>query len=257
MSAAEEPAAHRHSRPEVPEAGPGRAVRTGSRTGMQWRQVYRDRADWDRSDPGAAAFTRWVDGYLMRPHPALGREGPVCPFVRAGVVHDLLWAGLATGGDRLGTADLRCIVGDALEQYHHLCAEHPDRARQLTLVTLFPGLTHYERIDAAHLAWKSDAVRQGFMLGQFYPGCDVPGLWNRDFRPLDAPVPMLVLRPMMSTDFPFLAGRAEWLYAYFTHFAPDLPRRLRWAIADRMLVEGAAVADITGLRVHSHDEDTR
>ncbi|WP_308015190.1 DUF6875 domain-containing protein [Nocardia coffeae] len=224
---------------------------------MRWRRVYRDRADWDRLDPAAAAFTRWVDGHLMHPHPDLGRDGPVCPFVRAGVAHGLLWAGLATGGDGLGSVDLRRIVHDALEQYRDLSAEHPDRDRQLALVTLFPGLTRYERIDAAHLAGKSDAVRHGAMLGQFYPGCGVPGLWNRDFHPLDAPVPMLVLRPMMSTDFPFLAGRADWLYAYFTHLAPDLPRRLRWAIANRMLVEGAAVADITALRAHTRDEHAR
>lgn len=170
----------------------------------------------------------WTD--LMHPHPDLGRDGPVCPFVRAGVAHGLLWAGLATGGDGLGSVDLRRIVDDALEQYRDLSAEHPDRDRKLALVTLFPGLTRYERIDAAHLAGKSDAVRHGAMLGQFYPGCGVPGLWNRDFRPL---------------------------YAYFTHLAPDLPRRLRWAIANRMPVEGAAVADIAALRAHTRDEHAR
>ncbi|MFF3573552.1 hypothetical protein [Nocardia jiangxiensis] len=58
-------------------------------------------------------------------------------------------------------------------------------------------------------------------------------------------------------DFPFLAGGADWLYAYFTLLAPDLPRRLRWAIANRMLVEGAAVADITALRAHARDEHAR
>jgi hypothetical protein len=224
---------------------------------MRWRRVHRDRAGWDRLDPAAAAFTRWVDRHLMRPHPDLGRDGPVCPFVRTGVVHGLMWAGLAEGGDRLGMPELRRILGDALDEYRDLCTGHRDGARQTALVTLFPGLTCYDQIDAAHLACKSEAVRDGFMLGQFYPGCDVPGLWNRDFRPLDAPVPMLVLRPMMSTDFPFLAGRADWLYAYFSHLAPDLPRRLRWAIADRMLVEGAEVADITGLRAHSRDEHAR
>ncbi|WP_245718479.1 DUF6875 domain-containing protein [Nocardia miyunensis] len=247
--------------PEDPAAQQGpwdrTAMVTGSRTGVRWRRVYRDQARWERLDPAAAVFTRWVDGHLMRPHPDLGRDGPVCPFVRTGVVHELVWAGLATGGDGLDTADLRRIVDDALEEYHDLCVENPDQARQLALVTLFPGLTRYERIDAAHSARKSDAVRRGFMLGQFYPGCAVPGLWNREFRPLDSPVPMLVLRPMMSTDFPFLAGRADWLYAYFTHLAPDLPRRLRWAIADRMLVEGAAVADITALRAHAHDEQAQ
>ncbi|MQY20057.1 DUF6875 domain-containing protein [Nocardia macrotermitis] len=254
MSVPEETAAQHDPRSS---ADRDEEVRTGSDTGVRWRRLYRDRDSWARLDPAAADFTRWVDGHLTHPHPDLGRDGPVCPFVHTGVAHGLLWAGLADGGDGLDTADLRRIVADALAQYRELCAEDPDRVRQLALVTLFPGLTRYERIDAAHLACKSEVVRHGFMLGQFYPGCGVPGLWNREFHPLDAPVPMLVLRPMMSTDYPFLAGRAEWLYAYLTHLAPDLPRRLRWAIAERMLVEGAAVADITALRAHARDEHAR
>jgi hypothetical protein len=68
---------------------------------------------------------------------------------------------------------------------------------------------------------------------------------------------MLVLRPMMSTDFPFLAARSEWLYAYLTHLAPNLPRKLRWEIAERLRVTDAEAAEITALRAHAPDEHAR
>ncbi len=232
-------------------------MRFGERTEIQWHNVYQDREGWDRLNPVAASFTRWVDTHLMRPNPELGRDGPVCPFIRGTTTRTLLWAGLAAGGDRLDESALLRITEDALDIYQGLRADHAYRAQQVALVTLFPGLTRVDRIDAVHAAQKTTVVRAGLMLGQFYPGCRVPGLWNHRFHPLDAPVPMLVLRPMMSTDFPFLAGREEWLYAYFTRLAPDVPRRLRVLIARKLLLDEAVTADITALRAHELDEHAR
>ncbi|MEV6769245.1 DUF6875 domain-containing protein [Nocardia sp. NPDC051030] len=195
--------------------------------------------------------------HLTRPHPELGRPGPVCPFIRNSATRHLVWAGSAVGGDTLPMARMHEVIDDAFEVYRRLLHENPTEARRSTLVTIFPELTRYELIDAAHRAHKTQAVTQGLMLGQFYPGCTVPGLWNRAFHPLDAPLPMLVLRPMMSTDFPFLVSRSDWLYAYFTQVAPDLPQALRWAIAEKMLVDGPEAGEITSLRVHSADEHAR
>ncbi|GAB4585116.1 DUF6875 domain-containing protein [Nocardia sp. IFM 10818] len=232
-------------------------MRTGARSGVRWCNVYADPQDWVRQGPAAAVLTQWMADHLLQPHPDLGRPGPVCPFMRHSAARELVWAGCAAGGDALPMEGLHEIVEDAVEVYGGLRREDPAGAARSTLITAFPELTRYDLIDAVHRARKTEVVAQGLMLGQFYPGCAVPGLWNRDFHPLDAPVPMLVLRPMMTTDFPFLVGRTDWLFAYFTRFAPDLPRRLRWAIAERMHVEGPEAGEITALRIHSADEHAR
>ena len=130
---------------------------------------------------------------------------------------------------------MHSVIDDAIDVYGELV---PGGRAHPALVTIFPGLTDCARIDEVHRARKTEVVWCGWMLGQFYPGCTVPGLWNRQFRPLDAPLPMLVLRPMTSADFPFLVARSEWLYAYLTRLAPDLPCRLRWEIAERMRTLG-------------------
>ncbi|MFC9896426.1 DUF6875 domain-containing protein [Nocardia sp. NPDC127579] len=224
----------------------------GPRTGVRWWNVYADPARWARQGAAAETLLRWMTDHLPQPHPELGRPGPVCPFVRQSANRRLVWAGAAAGGDELSAQRMHDIVEDALEVYRcHATA--PDTGYS-TLVTIFPELTRHDLIDTVHLDRKTEVVRSGLMLGQFYPGCPVPGLWNRDFHPLDAPVPMLVLRPMMSTDFPFLVARTEWLYAYFTRMAPNLPRKLRWAIAERLTVTGPEAGRITDLRVHSTDE---
>jgi hypothetical protein len=225
----------------------------GPRTGFLWRDVYEDPARWSRDFPDAEVLTHWIADYLVHPHPELGREGPVCPFVRQTTARHALWTAVVPGGDDLTAAELSDVVRDAHELYNHLRASGTD-ARSLASVTVFPGLTRYDRIDAVHRRHKTDLVRDGLMLGQFYPGCQVPGLWNAAFHPLDAPLPMLVIRPMMTTDYPFLVARNDWLYAYFSKVAPQLPRALRWSIAEQMRVPEAEAGAITALRVHARDE---
>ncbi|WP_051178386.1 DUF6875 domain-containing protein [Nocardia concava] len=224
---------------------------------MRWFNVYQDPELWEQQGDAAGVLTQWVGDHLMRPHPDLGRPGPVCPFVRHSLTRRLFWAGLAEGGDDLPVEQMNLIVDDAFELYRQLRQQNPAEARGLTLVTVFPGLTRYDLIDAVHRDRKTEVVSQGMMLGQFYPGCSVPGLWDRDFHPLDSPLPMLVLRAMMSTDFPFLVARSDWLYAYFSQLAPDLPRNLRWSIAERMRVSESEAGEITALRAHSADEHAR
>jgi hypothetical protein len=243
--------------------GPGDAApepvppRVGPDTGTRWWNVYDDLPRWEDLHPAASRLVRWVEDHLMRPHPDLGRDGPVCPFVRHSNTRHLFWAGLVPGGDELSVPEIQRVVDEAIAIYRELRREHETDARSLTLLTIFPELTRTDRIDVVHQARKTEVVGRGWMLGQFYPDCVVPGLWNNEFHPLDAPVPMLVLRKMMSTDFPFLVGRTDWLYSYFTALAPDLPKKLRWEIAERMRREGPAVADITALRAHLPGEHAR
>lgn len=227
----------------------------GTRTGFEWCNVYDDPGAWSRQNPHAADLIRYIGDYLVRPHPELGRDGPVCPFVRHTITHRSLWVAVVPGGDDLTAETMTAALDDAFEIYRGLRTEAD--ARMLASATIFPGLTRHELIDSVHLAGKTAVVEQGLMLGQFYPGCGVSGLWNKDFRPLDAPLPMLVIRKMMNTDFPFLVGRTEWLYAYLTQVAPDLPRRLRWSIAERLRVTGVTDDAITDLRVHSFGEHAR
>ncbi|MFB8278681.1 DUF6875 domain-containing protein [Nocardia colli] len=227
----------------------------GTRTGFEWCNVYDDPGAWSRQNPRAADLIRYIGDYLVRPHPELGRDGPVCPFVRHTITHRSLWVAVVPGGDDLTAETMTAALDDAFEIHRGLRTEAD--ARMLASATIFPGLTRHELIDSVHLAGKTAVVEQGLMLGQFYPGCGVSGLWNKDFRPLDAPLPMLVIRKMMNTDFPFLVGRTEWLYAYLTQVAPDLPRRLRWSIAERLRVTGVTDDAITDLRVHSLGEHAR
>lgn len=231
-------------------------TRVGPRTGLEWCNVYDDPTAWSQRNPQAGTLLRYVADRLARPDPALGRDGPVCPFVRHTMTHHSLWVAVLPGAAP-GLDAMTAAVDDAFEIYRGLRTAAGRDAGMLAAITLFPDLARYGPVDTVHRARKGDVVTEGSMLGQFYPGCAVSGLWNKDFRPLDAPLPMLVIRKMMNTDFPFLVERTEWLYAYLTQVAPDLPRRLRWSIAERLRRTGVADDGITDLRVHSPGEHAR
>ncbi|UPW04611.1 hypothetical protein M1C57_00485 [Rhodococcus pyridinivorans] len=217
--------------------------RIGPRSGTVWVDLFGETSEY-ADEASAHLLRRWASGYLTEPNPDLGRSGPVCPFVRPSIGKQLFGAAFVHGSG-IGAGALGTIVEDQFDLYTTLSRED-DRDRSLkTLVTVLPDLTGFEVIDVVHTEFKSRFVEHGFMLGQFYPGCTQPGLWNHDFHPLDAPLPMLVARHMMTTDFPFLVGRQEWLCAYFKKFAPALPSTLRLTIAKRMKYDGDAVDAIT------------
>jgi hypothetical protein len=86
---------------------------------------------------------------------------------------------------------------------------------------------------------KPDFVHEGLMVGQFYPGCREPGLWNRDFRPLESPIPLIAIRYMVSNDFPFLSSNASWIEVYLRRFAPAMPSQVRSTLAKGFGIDAA------------------
>jgi hypothetical protein len=64
------------------------------------------------------------------------------------------------------------------------------------------------------------------MIGLMYPGSDAPGLWNRDFRPLRAPLPVLAIRHMVEHDAPFAARHPLLLVPYLARFPLAGAKRL-------------------------------
>ncbi|WP_460718055.1 DUF6875 domain-containing protein [Nocardia heshunensis] len=206
----------------------------GPRSGLQWVSL----GDTGSSCPAArstvAAFRSWADSFLTRPSDELGRDGPVCPYVKPSMRRDLLWLAQVPAVEPRPMW-VRAIIRDALEVYPELPTGNGSSTSVLrALITVFPNLKDYTLIDEIHDEFKSKFVERGTMFGQFYPGCDQPGLWNKEFRPLDAPMPMLVVRSMMTTDFPFLLDKPEWADAYVRKFAPMLPAHVRSVMVGRL-----------------------
>lgn len=174
----------------------------------------------------------WTERFVAQHHPELGRSGAVCPYTQRSLTKRLFWVGAAS--DSYGSAGpIVELMSGMAERFLELPGEESSDANLKTALVLLPHVSDYTLIDDAHLALKPDFVSRGLMLGQFYPGCDVEGVWNPRFRPLDAPIPMFVIRHMVASDFLFLVARSAWVEQYLRRFAPSLPSSVRTAIAQR------------------------
>jgi hypothetical protein len=178
----------------------------------------------------------WAVEFLSAPHPRLGRRGPVCPYTRLSMDNNaflLAWAG--------GEHDVPSIES-TVEQYRRWFIEllaplEGPREQLLTILVVLPVFDRTESgpLDALQRRLKDAFVAEGLMVGQFHPRCEQRGLWNDDFRPLRAPIPLLAIRRMVSSDLPFLLDSGSQMAAYFNQFAADIPAHIRRILIERIL----------------------
>jgi hypothetical protein len=176
----------------------------------------------------------WAVDFLNTPNERLGRRGPVCPYTRLSMDRNTFLLAYA-GGER----DVRSIES-TVDQYRRWFMELLEKfegAREhlLTILVVLPDFDRTDPgpLDALQARLKDAFVREGLMVGQFHPRCEQGGLWNEHFRPLRAPVPLLAIRRMVSSDLPFLLDSASHLSDYLNRFAPDIPGHVRRLLVAR------------------------
>lgn len=199
----------------------------------------------------------WMRAFLAKPHPNLGRTGPVCPFVPISISLDTIHlACLHTPADAEPE-----VIEDVVNRFRDIFLELEPKEGEDTinksLLMVFPRipLDHAGRlIDAVQQRLKPRFTRYGLMLGEFHELNETPGLRNPDFRPLRSPLCMLVIRYMVESDLPFLerpndpAGtRVGFLRSYL--------RRLGGKVSERKLdlaIDALIDAEIELRNVRAH-----
>lgn len=195
-------------------------------------KLFDDCFSTDPLAPYQADIRNWATTYLTAPHPELGREGPVCPRTAPSISKELFWIGCV---DRpyLTVDDIERTTAGMVTEFHRLPPTEGSDALLKTIVILFPTVAAYDMIDEAQRRLKNEFVAMGLMIGQFYPRCDVPGIRNPQFRPMQSPFALLAIRHMVSGDFPFLTREVGWIEEYLKRFAPAIPAAVRSIIAAR------------------------
>ncbi len=159
----------------------------------------------DDVDSPLAATIDWIRRFLARPHPDLGRAGPVCPFTPMALELDTIW--MAEIND---SAPDPQRIQDVIEECRKIFLDTEPRDGPMAInkvfMVVFSGLGPEAApwIDAMQSKLKPNFVDIGLMLGEFHSRNDTPGLRNAEFRPLRSPIPMLVIRHMVESDLPFL-----------------------------------------------------
>jgi hypothetical protein len=177
----------------------------------------------------------WARSYLTRPHPDLGRRGAVCPYVRASLEKNLFFMAVYRGS-HFDQNDVVGIVSFYRQWFGELEPLDPDLAALKTILILFPDLKPEaveEVVEQVQEDLKPEYVEEGLMLGEFHAGPPKKaGLWNPAFRPLYSPIPLLAIRNMVATDFPFLRSNPVLFKTYLERFSDNIPNHIRQAVIE-------------------------
>lgn len=220
-------------------AAPTRGEHRGGRSGV----VFSSLGETDIVVGGQlAGVHRWVTGFLSKPHRDLGRQGDVCPFTGSSLEREKFWVAEVQATE-LPIEAARGLLEDAIEIFDVVSAKSGADAQLVTTVIVMPNIVTFDGIEAVQKLMKDEFVTRGLMIGQFYPGCSEAGLWNPEFRPLDAPYPMLAVRHMVPSDLPFLVGKEPWLAAYLKRFAPKIPAKFRAQFV-QALIAGSTIGAV-------------
>jgi hypothetical protein len=180
----------------------------------------------------------WIKTFVARPHKDLGRAGPVCPFVAGALERKALWLAPEQIADRKVLDVVQLING-----YKRLFLDAQpidgDDADYKSIVIVFTDLSPDRAKDffddlLQHLGVPS-YVDDGLVLGGFYESNEGTAIYNSSFRPFTAPVPFLLMRHAVISDWKFFLDSEDWLNLWARRYgesavqalAEEL-RRLPW-----------------------------
>lgn len=163
---------------------------------------------------------QWAKDYISKPHPDLGREGAICPFVLPSIQRDHFNIALHYEVDGSDPDMVKQILLCTSEVYLNLTpTEEPDNIYK-TILVAFPNIPdeHGKVLDEIHAELKDYFVCKGMMIGQFHKHCSEPAARNPDFKISISPIPLVAIRNMSIHDILFLNTRKDWFLEYETRF---------------------------------------
>jgi hypothetical protein len=165
------------------------------------------------ADKDLSKVISWIEHFLNMPHTDLGRAGDVCPFARTAMLKRSIEFYLNHSESVQG---LSRDIETHMEQFHQSDTRHDIyRCRIIVPIHLEAAASAVEYVQKR---LKPAFVERRLMIGQFYQECEEPGLWNKDFRPLQSPVPLIAIRHMVPTDIAFLYNDERYTRTYLEEF---------------------------------------
>jgi len=184
----------------------------------------------DRDLGAMCTIADWIGNFVIRPHPDLGRSGPVCPFVpRALEVGTLCLAAEQVTGR--GPADFVNLVRDYRDQMLGSRPREGEMAGYKAIVVVLSDLSAERAGDVfgnAHFQdlKRSSYAEHGVVIGEFHERNEGSAIRNPGFKPFKSPVPFLLLRQAVISDWMFFLDNDDWLNRWAGRFGDAALRAL-------------------------------
>jgi len=180
----------------------------------------------------------WISTFVGRPHKDLGRAGAVCPYVPAAREHKTIWLAPERIADR-SVLDIVQLMSGYKKLFLDAQPIEGDDANYKSIVVVFTDLPAERAKDLfdevlQHLGVPFYA-EDGLVLGGFYERNEGAAIYNSSFRPFTPPVPFLLMRHAVISDWKFFLDKEDWLNRWARRFQgsgvqtlADELRRLPW-----------------------------
>jgi len=202
-------------------------MREGNGVQMQQHATYDEARAAAKPGDAMSTLLDWLAAYPMNNHAELGRSGAVCPFVKQASRLKTLRVGICPAGpdeeDRVFD-----LMRGTFSEIEAMPAP-PGKERLRTILVGFPncagpdGVSMLDRIYHRHKYYTLFRFR---MMAFFHADSQIGGLWNHDFKPMRAPMPMLGARYLIEQDAVFAAKHRIMLAPYLLRFGVAGARRL-------------------------------
>jgi hypothetical protein len=182
-----------------------------------------------RSAPGGdlSAVAAWLADGPMSGHADLGRTGAVCPFLRKSAHFGTLRIGIHDAQpheEERVFADIRASFA-GLSQI-----PEPGGAGRLgTIIYGFPNCAGEQGVAMLARVYRRQkyyTLARSRMIAFFHAGSDTHGLWNPDFRPMRAVIPVLSTRFLTEHDAIFACKHRILTAPYLLRFGATGARKL-------------------------------
>lgn len=176
------------------------------------------------------AVAEWIKSFVAVPNKDLGRPGPVCPFVPGGMERKTLWL----APEQIGKQSVRDIV-ELMNDYRKLLLRtrpvEGDDANDKAIVVVFTDLSADRAGDClgdAHIQQlkRLAYVEDGVVLGDFHERNEGAAIRNPSFRPFKSPVPFMLMRHAVVSDWMFFLNNEDWLGSWARRFGESAVQAL-------------------------------
>lgn len=163
----------------------------------------------------------WAEEYLAKPHPELGRKGPICPFVKHTVDISRYFVSVQAQIDGSSLHTLRGAVLDEAATFLHHSPNVGSKGAFGSLVMVFPHIPDARLgiLDEIHSELKTALMERDLMFSPFHKYSTKPSISNPEFKVFRAPFAALVVRHMDVRDIAFLNANRKAFMHFHSRYA--------------------------------------
>ena len=184
----------------------------------------------DRDANALHVVAEWITTFVASPNKDLGRAGTVCPFVPHALERKTLWLAPEQIAN-MSVADVVRVVNAYVDLLLRAQPVEGDDANYKAIIVVFTDVSanrardFVEDVQIQQLK-RMTYVEYGVVLGEFHERNEGPAIYNPAFHPFKGPVPFLLIRPGVISDWKFFLDSEDWLCLWARRFGESAIKTL-------------------------------